>query len=401
MTTTPSPVANKHLTVAVMSDLHCRLATDTHDSFLVVGAPRRPPASHPIQALISLIRDVPLHADALLIPGDLTNKSRTEGLALAWEFALEIGRELRVHMVVPTLGNHDIDSQKLRDENPIADVLRLHPDFPFSAADAVNEYLGQGCCVLTLNDDSQVVVLNTIIDHHDEQSAKHGTFGVARIEALKAAAGRMTAPIKLALMHHHPLLHSPPFLKDTDVIPTGDAVRGVLRDAGCRLIIHGHKHQARLRCEDGMVVFAAGSFSAILGEFGTAMGNLFHIIDIETQPSVDFPIRGTVRTWEFQLSTGWVTASHKYSGFPCVTGFGRTKTLDKILADLEQFAQGRPKDLLFDEEDVLQVAPELKYLNPSEYLDLKRELLRRNMKFLDQDEGYFNLGRIVRHEERS
>jgi 3',5'-cyclic AMP phosphodiesterase CpdA len=90
-------------TFAVISDLHCRLKDSADDSFLTVGAPRVPSNRHPVESLLELIDAEKPMVDALLIPGDLTNRANREGLNHAWEIALEIGRHLRVP-VVPVIG---------------------------------------------------------------------------------------------------------------------------------------------------------------------------------------------------------------------------------------------------------------------------------------------------------
>src|SRR5438046_2376165 len=106
----PDNSAIMTVTFAVVSDLHCRLASDPNDSFLRVGALRSPSSRHPVEALLDLIDREQLRADGLLLPGDLANRARLEGLSQGWDYSLEIGRKLAVKMVVPVIGNHDVDS---------------------------------------------------------------------------------------------------------------------------------------------------------------------------------------------------------------------------------------------------------------------------------------------------
>src|ERR1035438_7831444 len=132
----------KRATFAVVSDLHCRLATDSNDSLLTVGGLRNPSGRHPVQALLDLIDSEGIRADALLVPGDLTNKARVEGLQQGWEFALEIGRKLGTTVVVPVIGNHDVDSHRATPSLPVFHAVQnLRPGFPFA-----DQELGRASC---------------------------------------------------------------------------------------------------------------------------------------------------------------------------------------------------------------------------------------------------------------
>src|SRR5207245_58565 len=120
----------------------------------------------------------------------------------------------------------------------------------------VQSFFADGYCLLRIGE-AEIIAINTVVDHTDVTSAKRGAFGIDRIERMeRALGGRLTTPLRGALMHHHPVLHTGTFLEDTDVIPTGDALLAALRRLGCRFVIHGRKHYTRLSSVDVLDILA-------------------------------------------------------------------------------------------------------------------------------------------------
>jgi predicted phosphodiesterase len=388
----------KQATFAVLSDLHCRLSSDDPDSYLIVGGLRSPSNRHPVQALIDLIdqdEDLRVNVDALLVPGDLTNKCRREGLNQGWDYSLEIGRALKASSVIPVIGNHDIDSYRLDPENSVFHLVRnLRPGFPFQDNAAVQSFFSDGFCILKTGE-AEIIAINTVIDQTDKVSAKRGGFTVDRIVKMETALrGRLDSPIRGALMHHHPVLHTGTFLQDTDVIPTGDALLSSLRELGCRFVIHGHKHFSRLSYVDGIAVLASGSFSAALNEYSTAVANTFHLVQVAGNEPND--VRGTVHTWVFRYGRGWGRANLEHAGFPYLAGFGRTAPLTAIVHALRDLSQADPAKTRYLEQEVLGVAPDAQYLSPAEREDVNRALVADDLKLADYDEGKLEMWRKYR-----
>lgn len=374
--------------------MHCRLANDPTDSTLEVGSARIPQADHPVQALLELIEERGIQANALLIPGDLANRASREGLSQAWDFAIEIGAALRCEKTIPVLGNHDIDSRRSKPERePFYNARNLRPGFPFREPSAVQAFFSDGFCVLEVGQDTQLIAINTVIDHHDEETAKRGTFDHSRVVKLAQILNERERPaIRAALMHHHPVLHSGPFSADRDVLATGDALLQVLREHGCALVIHGHKHLARLTIVDGTAVLACGSFSANLGIYASSMANMFHVIDLE---HANGGIRGRIKTWVFHYGSGWGRASAEHSGFPHLTGFGSSRTVQEIETELVQLATANAGLDRFSAEQVVAASPELVHLTPSELMTLESGLEARDLRLREDDAGCVELWRKV------
>jgi predicted phosphodiesterase len=398
---TKHPSATGVISVAIMSDLHCHPADPTgqrvDESFLKVQSLRKPVTHHPIEAVLDLIRREPLRAVVLLAPGDFGNKASFEGLSYGWDVALEVGNALGAHRVIPVLGNHDVDSRSLYNSDAVYAARYLRPGFPFASSEACQEFFADGFCVIPVGSGLEVVVINTVVDHTDATTAKRGSFSIERIARLhEKLSFPKSGVIRIALMHHHPTLHSSPFLNEFDVIPGGDELLKVLRGKGCTFVVHGHKHQCRLTYADtieGKIpVFAAGSFSAMLGEIASISRNLFHVVTLQRRQSVEMPLRGVIKSWEWAKGKGWVPARL----FPFKIGFGRTTPLDVIVQNISKLVAARRSKSLVGERDLLKVADDLPFLTEPDIGIVTGELLSKHRIELRTNESHeFEAGALT------
>jgi predicted phosphodiesterase len=340
-----------------------------------------------------MIRRESVTADALVVPGDFANRSCPEGLNEAWNHCLEIAQALHARHIVPVIGNHDIDSKRLRaDEYVFERVQNLRTNFPFPLPTDNSSYFAEGYCALHYGD-IDYIALNTVIGQTDEASAKRGTFSEDRISKMEAALTHtLRAPIRVAVMHHHPILHSAAFWADRDVLPTGDLLVATLRRMGCRVIIHGHKHVPRLQIVNDVAIFASGSFSAMLHEYGTAIGNTFHVMNIQGEGPES--IKGEIFTWTFQLAKGWHRSSEAFRGFPYSTGFGAIQGVAAIAHDLIALAGDDATVIRFEEDRITSRAPELRFLSPDQTKDLRILLEQHGLKLMVTEDGHIELGRV-------
>jgi predicted phosphodiesterase len=331
-------------------------------------------------------------ADALVVPGDFANRSCPEGLNQAWDHCREIAEALHASQIIPVIGNHDIDSKRIRPDEGVFDrVQNLRQNFPFALSSDNNKYFAEGYCVIPLGD-VQYIALNTVLGHTDDASAKRGTFTEDRIYRMEASlTPLLRAPIRIAVMHHHPVLHSAAFWADRDVLQHGDALVTALRRMGCRVIIHGHKHVPRLQILNNIAVFASGSFSAMLQEYGTAVGNTFHLMKVRGDGPES--IKGEINTWVFQLAKGWHRSSEAYRGFPYSTGFGAAQNVTVIAESLLALSNERSSTMRFDQNEVMERTPELKYLTPDQTADLRALLSPHNLQLMITEDGHIELGR--------
>lgn len=319
------------ISFAVVSDLHCHSApTDKSKkrSFLTVEQPRVPASRHPFQSLLELIRTTSLAADYLVCPGDISDRTCTTGLVHGWDVVNQIGHELGANDIISTLGNHDVDSRRKHDSDPFRYCRTFSPYFPSCDSEQNELFWGQGFCVPVKNSQVAFISLNSTHGHMTAADAKRGMFEEDRIEALdKYLSKQPKSALTIAVVHHHPILHSYAEHSSIDVLANGDGLLSVLASHGCKFIVHGHRHQARLnrRTSDGrqILVLAAGSFSAFLNELFSITRNLFHVVHIEPCFDNNY-VRGVIRTWEFNYGRGWNRATRQSAEFPHQNRFGPT-----------------------------------------------------------------------------
>lgn len=389
-------------TIAIASDLHCHLRSPGYrqESFLIAGSARLPSGRHPIQSLLELIEEEGLTADALVCPGDISNRASLEGLSNGVQSLIELKQKLKSTHLLCTLGNHDVDSRRQHDsDDPFALAATVHPAFPLSE-EHKQQYWAEGFSVVECGRTAIILVLNSVADHTSEQTAKRGSFPERRLAALDKELLRYSNsefPLRIAMLHHHPLLHSHLNFLSEDVLANGDQLITVLSKHRFDIIIHGHKHQPRLRRQDdgahNMIVFAAGSFSAFLHEMSSTTRNLFHLIELDKKDELS----GVLRSWEYNDGLGWSPTARKSSGFPFVLQFKGSyhKVSSKELADF--ILNQNPAKV--DAEELYAAVPLLRYVLPDELDSLGEELERKyGLKFVYNDLGLIQeAGKISRH----
>jgi hypothetical protein len=179
------------------------------------------------------------------------------------------------------------------------------------------------------------------------------------------------------------------------VIPNGDVLLAALHRLGCRLVVHGHKHIARLSYVNNMAIFGSGSFSAKIFDYApTAMRNTFHIVHVEGDGPHD--VRGRVLTWNYFHVTGWQRADTRYTGFPYQAGFGRSTTISELANALITLSSADPSKNRFLEPDVLGCAPDVQFLTPQEREELATIISQHDLNLETHGQGHFELWKEYR-----
>lgn len=384
--------------LAIASDLHCHgvgeLPDNRQESFLIANAVKAPPGNHPVQALISLIRQDKLRASCLVCPGDLAHKASSQGLVQGWDHLRELRGELKAPHVFCTIGNHDVSSRD--GGEPYRQLRALHPEFPFDDDYSCDLFWSNGFALKRINPHADLVILNTAFHHYSEREARAGTFSTDQVKKLSDYLGKHEAPkLRLALLHHHPILHSSAGFDSADVLPNGDEIVETLVRHGCKIVIHGHRHHPRLRRHqvsgDDLLVFAAGAFSVHLTTLGSQTRNLFHILEVDdVRGSV--PV-GRIRSWEFNYSDGWRPTGPRSSKLPHVATFGPNS---KVEVKEQIIALFKKKTTTFLDNAALTTSvPRISWLLPEEMDALKGELANDSLKIIRDDEGRIEgIGRV-------
>lgn len=377
--------------IAVLSDLHCHAESDLEnrkESFFIVGQDRIPPNRHPVQALLELIKKDSLNADVILCPGDITHKASKLGLSHAWDLLrTDVKSAFQANAIYCTLGNHDVTSRSTHN-SPFDLSKNFHPDFPFNNLDDNNQFWSNGYCLKHINNNVDILIINTTYDHYNEENALRGTFDHARISSFDLyLKEKSKAAIRIALLHHHPVMHSFVDFTSSDVISTGDQLLDVLSKYKYKLIIHGHRHQPRIRRYSSsgydLHIFCAGSFAAHLTELGTRTRNLFHLIDV-TSTVGSYELNGSIKTWEYNYGKGWNPSSKKSAEFPHIVNIGKrpsSNLKEKIIKHIED-----KKLDYYTAEMLRKELPDLFSLLPDEIELMQRELSEKDRIDLELDE---------------
>ncbi len=373
--------------LAVISDMHCssRGPDEQLPSHVLTWKPRIPEEDHPVSALVSLIGRERLRADAVLVPGDLTDRVDRQGLLYGWLLVQEMQRELRAKVALATLGNHDVRTRpdaSSRHHDPIEIARSAHPDFPTPKQASNHAFWGSGYCIHDLGS-LRVLVLDSALAFN-EVDADRGQVSLECLHAADAALEDLQPKLfQVALVHHHPIPHEALGLGAGDLMEHGSAMVDLLARRGFCLVVHGHKHHARLMYAGGaarLPVLACGSFSSTLMDRGLATNirNLFHLITLE-RDAPDSPCLGLIESWQFNVTRGWNPATYESTLFPRRTGFGPpVPTQDLVSKTLEWLA-----DRAFAEAaDLVSALPQLLRLTPDEFLAYGTELASAGARLL-------------------
>jgi predicted phosphodiesterase len=396
----------KRLSIAIVSDLHCCAPQEgPRKSFLIAGSKRTPIGQHLVQSLLALIDKHKMKADVVICPGDLSHQVCQAGMVQAWEYLGEIQRKLGSPELLATVGNHDVDSRKLNSADAFDLPKTFHPDFPRPDSSAKDMFWGRGFYQAQFSDTASFVVLNTVIKHIDHASAERGTFDISFIEGLKQFLdsnhpdqGCSDPPIRVGVMHHHPIVHSTAHFGSTDVLEFGDQLLDVLGEFGYQFIIHGHRHEPRITRHQSQslsqLVFAAGSFSAQLGELASRTKNLFHHVELEAE-GAQSGIVGRIRTWEFTFGVGWQEATEQSARLPYESALVSpmpTVQTDILIQLCDQCTGG-----VMRLPDIQEQCPQLLKLLPSEVNHHIEMLRSRGYKLLRDEQGQIiQIGKVYK-----
>jgi len=373
--------------IAVASDLHCAGGAEPRaDTLLLTGLLRSPAKWHPVQALLELIAQQGLSADLLVVPGDVTNQACPEGLQHGWQLMIEVRGALGAQALVGTIGNHDVNVLKEGGRDPLELPKNAHPTFPLP--DSPEGYWSDGIWVGQY-DDLEIVSINSIADF-DEQRCKRGHLRVGLTDKLRERIQSSSDCVRIAICHHHPTLHSGMNMGTDDVLEQGDQLLETLGDLGFSLLIHGHKHSARLiKSPHGghLYILASGALSGLCVRDGlrTNVRNLFHLVTLDSVNGGGSPCRGVVETWQFMQDYGWRPALQGATHFPATTGFGAQRSPQELAASTAEWfdAQGLLVQLW---NAVVASQTDVRYLTPQDFREYERRLLEDHVVEVWRDE---------------
>lgn len=357
--------------ITIISDLHCK-----HSSKDQVTSDFRKKSTnlytdllrseeipvHPVKAFIDLVEKSAdsFKSDLLLCPGDITDEIDHQGYITGWSFLEEMQAAVQAPHLLATLGNHDVDSRRIvNGELPFSLPRSIKPNYPIGVASLRQDFWNDHYCIFE-TECCQVLLFNSCYTHLSSNDAKKS---VIKEDVLKSMERKLSilpkGKIRIALCHHHPISHSNVSYPDTDIIDKGEHFLELLIKYDFSLIVHGHKHEPRIRYYNSLVVFCAGSFSSTANVTDSQSDNVFHRIEFK---DID---RAIIKTWAYGSRNGWTQKMGQK--FPSITGFGCKDNIQSLAADISKWFEVQGNGMLERYDRLISAIPAIQFVIQSDF----------------------------------
>jgi predicted phosphodiesterase len=370
------------LKIGVVSDFHCHNKANNlniRESYILTDEDF-PTFQDPFKSFRVLMEENPaLSVDILLMPGDFANRTDLDGLKLGWDMTKEIGSLLNAKKIIPNIGNHDVDSRQKLSTDAFQFIKSLSPDFPY-LDNKQNDFFWENGFLIIEEKEYRLLIINSVHSHTDQASADHGLISQESINKLEDILKNINDDkLNIAMVHHNPIEHSHYNSGSKDFMYNGDELISILDNSNFDLIIHGHKHDPRIRYSQGggnaPVIFSSGSFCAFSNLLLQGAHNTFHIITLEIEPSEVG--KGTIDTWFFVPTKGWKQEVNS-PYFQATIGFGAVIDLKKIASNILEWFINDGRGFI-EWSEFLNYFPELKFTIPSDLIKLKGHLKNKGV----------------------
>jgi calcineurin-like phosphoesterase family protein len=386
------------LSLCVLSDVHAHGAV-IDDSYVSRESKYAGEYTNPLVDLQECICQRSLHADYLVIPGDMTHGADISGLLFCWHELQEIAELLGAKLLaIP--GNHDIVIKE-HQEDIRAHLKDLNPTFPTALSSSIDSFWRDGWMLIEEATHRFLLIDTTYgissrpygeaAEKEYDFLVQRGKYSRAMNALIKRKLQGLPEKINIAVLHHHPQEYqSVKELKDTyGAIEGGDLLVDTLSNCtstGPWFIVHGHKHiplltNMKIHTNSGPSVLCSASVGARLwGKIGTITRNQFHIVELFNDLSFN-RLCGRVTSFSWAFNFGWYTANTLAAGLPPKCGFG-------FLGDIRKLAEKIAQDLknsglqLIEYRSLLERYPQIDFLLPKDLDDLEYHLNNNGYGFL-------------------
>jgi len=408
------------LKIAVVSDLHFvndeKIKDSKYHSWLIFNSDGTLNNKF-WSSLIDKIKKDKITADILICPGDITTHGEASALKFAWAKLNELASELKCDILATATGNHDVNSRGIEVSNVIRDLDKDHslvenlkqltPPYPLvnyktKSIEESNlnriKYFGADYLYSSSNDYYNLVILNSCASHtSDPASYERGYVSNSTHnwlnDSLKNNYHPRNKKLGILVCHHHPILHADHSIGTYDFMKGGHELLHMLNNYGHWIVIHGHKHHAKLSYfADGSkntVVFSAGTLSHHKEHLGDDFTNQFYIIDIDKTKTTGMP-KGTLEVYSWKGSH-WALSKRKQDGIYTGIGFGENGCLEQLADDISKIVHSVTG---VEWEQVVKKFPELKNRLPKDL-----EHLEVNLQAYDIDVILNTDGEIIKLEK--
>lgn len=308
--------------------------------------------------------------DIVISPGDLSDQADQAGLNFAWTFLQRLVAHSAKGLLLATAGNHDVDSRyKATESDAKGMLLDLKPAYPVLAPSTTTldlervelTYWARNFYIVSCGP-CRFVVLNSSAYHgagSENSELEHGRISrftlrmmrdtLQQEDAKRAAEGSLPY-LNVLLCHHH--LEKDGSIEDPDrsqMIGAHALVSHMATGENGRwLVVHGHRHRARLFQAGGItgpMVLSAASFGATRDrDYENTSPNQAHLIDLDFEAMRDHSLypAGRIITWTWQPGMGWLSDRYMGGGLPPVTGFGFQGSVDLLARTIASEVAGKP-----------------------------------------------------------
>jgi hypothetical protein len=385
------------LKILFLSDLHVFASAgreaDERPSYVDATDQNPTPTQDAFMALRSLIAQEKIEADLLICGGDLCDKADPIGVRYAWQCVSEVGKLAQVSKTLAVCGNHDLDSRYLLnddDPDPKGSLQALLPIFPIDDEAMADKYWSRNFVTLQgPKPSTRILLLNSSAYHGGKPAEiKHGRVTARTLDHMRIVlTNEGKRDLNILVCHHHPFPDSRLDGKaDYEAIDNGQALLQLLDEPtfGPWLILHGHRHLARIIFAPGAVsqnvVIGAASFSAKISE----AANQVHLIDVGVNAS--YPIFGKIRSWTFSYGQGFLSLPQNKNALPSHCGFGFKGSMGDLATRVHAYVDSA-SDAYCLWGAVCTAVPDIDYLNPEQFRFFKQELKQRGLRISFGDSG--------------
>ncbi len=362
------------LTITIISDLHCKhsssdkagdISFSSTNLYSDILRTNNPPI-HPVHALLQNINSnkEQFKSDLLLCPGDITDKVDAQGYITGWSFLEEFKEAMQAKKLFATIGNHDVDSRrKTPSELPFFISRSIKSNYPIEDQELQQKFWSNHFCVYEC-DEYALLIFNSCYSHISSGDAAKAKITETIIQEIEDELKKIDPQkTKIALCHHHPLNHSNTSYPDADVIDKGELLLDILCKYHFVMLIHGHKHEIKIRYYNSLLVFCAGSFSSQENLRETESDNVFHQIQVFKNNT------GVIKTWVYGARSGWVHKSGKK--FPATCGFGYKGVIKELAEKINSWFRNNSNSKLDKFSNLIAMIPEAQFLLPQEQMELE------------------------------
>ncbi|MAL11110.1 MAG: hypothetical protein CMF74_15765 [Maricaulis sp.] len=316
--------------------------------------------------------------DAVLCPGDITDKAEPDTLIYAWGALAQLSRDLNAELIACS-GNHDLDSRHKHNADPAGLIMALRPRLPLHDRTAYLEYWAEKF-TLSRRSDTSLLIVNTAAFHgggpNQAAELEHGRISDHTLDKIRSALAETNlGSFGVLLCHHHLVRNNEVREVDYSEAIGGQALLEIIESTGKPwLVVHGHKHRPRVMYAQGgsgsPIILSAASFSAnVRRDALNHAPNQMHLVSVDpgAASAMNLDLVGKVRSWNWLPNIGWKPAINP-AGLPHESGFGARSAKSQIISDLKKLAVSHNGNVI-KRAEILTRVPLLDYLLPQ---DLER-----------------------------